>query len=115
MTAQTELPLTAPLPHPRSSARKLALVHIGSANAQALAAMVEKLSAGGASFTSDDLRDVVDRTDSLRARVAEHPEAISAVFTNARKAGLISTTGQSVPSRRKDSHGRRILQWRGCR
>jgi|10_taG_2_1085330.scaffolds.fasta_scaffold08060_3 hypothetical protein len=63
-----------------------------------------RLGSRGTEITSDDLRRLMPDPES--------PNVVGAVFTSARKLGLISRTGRSVPSNRSDAHGRLIQTWR---
>ena len=63
-----------------------------------------ELGKSGDEITSDDLRDLMPEPPT--------PAIVGAVFTTARKAGLIKRTGRSVPSFRPEANGRLIQEWR---
>lgn len=58
------------------------------------------------SFSSDDLRELVDGY-----AIPHHPNAIGGVFSTARKLKIIKQTGRYTHSKIPSCHGRLIALW----
>ena len=61
-------------------------------------------------FTSDDV------WAALEDKATTHePKALGAVFLKAARKKLICPTGDFIPSKRPQAHGRRLMVWQGVR
>lgn len=66
---------------------------------------IHLLRANQATFTADDLHDLVGTPEH------SSPNVIGAVFREAKRHGYIKPTGVFVKSHRRTTHGRILMEW----
>lgn len=86
----------------------------GEANAhdsfrEAVTRAIGFLSVSGKTFNADDVWETIEKHFKIKG-FSSDPRALGGVLKNLQNAGLIQTTGQWTPSRRR--HGAPIMNWR---